>query len=367
MHRTGYGLILLTALIAACNNNNPVLDAYPFPDGQVFFTHPPLDLAGALSFIPMGAPNVQPKDHGGFPLRFAYRFPAATPVLAVRGGVIFEVRHGFREVPPIPDAPEALWGRQYEDWAFRLQVGRNVIANYAHVTVLHPGLRAAFGDIPTDEQRRQVGVVVQGGDTLGWVDPHGAMDFSVTDRSLHLSFLNPSRYPEDHIYSADVMAYYQGVLLQDLLAITMRLGPPWGGKVDYDIAGRIIGNWFLEGTSRYDQWSRQLAIVYDNIYADRIIIGDGSPMRDVPGNQDPGRPDVWWIKGNAPRPENIGAGDGIVEWELTFDDPNDPAPAVQGVMLVEMVESGKIRVETFKGMTADQVDGFTAAARIYVR
>jgi hypothetical protein len=90
-------------------------------------------------------------------------------------------------------------------------------------------------------------------------------------------------------------------------------------------------------------------------------------MRDVPGHQDPGRPDIWWVKDNAPHPESIGAEDGIVAWEPVFPRITQPDPPVQGVMLVQMFEPGRIRVEKFRGVTSDQVTGFTPAARIYER
>jgi hypothetical protein len=358
-------LVVIVLFAIACNGDS-ITNSYPFPEGRVLWTHPPLALSGAESFIAMGEPNVLPKDHGGFRLSNPYSFPASTPVFAVRDGVILKVRHGIRAVPEIPDAPQELWGREYNDWALQLKVSETITVNYAHVTELHQDILDQIGDIPTDEHDRNVFVVVEGGDTLGFVDPHAAMDFSATDRELQLSFLNPSRYPEGHIYSADILDYYQEPLLGQLLDITVRQLPPRGGKVDYDVAGRISGNWFREGTTSFVQWSRQLAIVYDHLEGDRIFISDGSPMRDVPGSEGPGRPDIWWVKGNAPRPETIGAADGIVEYELIFPGSADTAPAL-GVMLVEMFEVGKIRVEVFEGLTADQVSGFTAAAKVYER
>jgi hypothetical protein len=152
----------------------------------------------------------------------------------------------------------------------------------------------------------------------------------------------------------------------------MREVEPLGGKIDYDIQGRIIGNWFLEGTDEFIQWSRHLAIVYDDVFGDRISIADGSPMRDVPGDQNPGAPDVFWVSGNTPAPEDIGVGDGMIKYfliygrdgfrEPPFDDEDRP---LQGVALVEMIETGRIRFQIFKGV--EDVDGFTSAARIYVR
>ncbi len=360
------GLILL---LSACSKGDNIDESYPYPDGKVFFTHPPIDISGAQYFIGMGEPNVLPKDHGGFALAAPYVFPASVPVLAVADGVIIRASNGTRAVPPIPDAPENLWGREYDDHLLVLKVSKDVQVNYAHITTFHPTLAAELGNLPKDEVGHGVAVQVQGGDTLGFVGPHGAMDFSVTDLSLKLNFLNPSRY---QLFAAHVFDYFQDPVLSQILNITPRQIPPRGGKVDYDVEGRIVGNWFLEGTTSLIQWSRQLAIVYDHIWGDRITIADGSPMRDVPGIEDPGAPDVWWVKGNAPLPENVGVDDGMVKYMLIngrdlrdTEEFIDDLKPVQGVMLVEMIDVGRIRVEVFKGTTT--ADAFTSAAKVYVR
>ena len=64
-------------------------------------------------------------------------------------------------------------------------------------------------------------------------------------------------------------------------------------------------------------------------------------MRDVPGIEGPGAPDVWWVQGNSPKPETVGEADGIVKYALihgkdlrdTFEFIDSDRP-VQGVMLV---------------------------------
>lgn len=360
---------VLTAL--ACGTDS-IVDSYPFPDGKVLFTHSPIDIGGAKWFIGMGEPNVMPKDHGGFVLAVPYVFPASVPVLAVADGVIILASNGTRAVPNIPDAPQSVWGREYNDHLLVLKVSKSVQVNYAHVTTFHPTLATKLGNLPKDEVGHNVAVEVQGGDTLGFVGPHAAMDFSVTDFSLELNFLNPSRYPTNHPFAAHVFDYFQEPVLSQVLEITPRQIPPRGGKVDYDIEGRIVGNWFLEGTTSFTQWSRQLAIVYDHIWGDRITIADGSPMRDVPGIEGPGRPDVWWVKGNSPIPDNVGVDDGMVKYTLihgrNLRDTGefiDELKPVQGVMLVEMIDAGRIRVEVFKGTTT--ADTFTSAAKVYVR
>ena len=117
----------------ACNEDS-ILDNYPFPDGKVFFTHAPIDISGAMWFIGMGEPNVMPKDHGGFALATPYVFPASVPVLAVADGVIILASNGTRTVPNIPDAPESVWGHEYDDHLLVLMVSKTVQVNYAHVT-----------------------------------------------------------------------------------------------------------------------------------------------------------------------------------------------------------------------------------------
>ena len=365
-----YPAIVAIALSAGCSDS--ILDSYPFPEGKVFFSHAPIDISGARWFIGMGEPNVVPKDHGGFALAEPYVFPASVPVLAVADGVVIRASLGTRSVPAIPDAPAALWGRQYDDHLLVLKVSETIEVNYAHVTDFQPAFEAKVGNLPRDEVGHDVEVVVKGGDTLGFVGPHAAMDFSVTDKSLDLDLLNPRRYPDNHRYSAHIFDYFGEPVLSQLLAITPRQEPPRGGKVDYDVAGKIVGNWFREGTTSFVQWSRQLSIVYHHIYGDRITIADGSPMRDVPGIEGPGAPDVWWVKSNEPRPEAVGVGDGIVKYSLIFGrdfygdpDYDEATRPVQGVMLVEMLDPGRIRVQVFKGVL--DADAFTAAAKVYVR
>lgn len=363
-------MILVSWLITGCEKS--ILDDYPFVDGQVELTHPPLDLDRVVYFIPMGGPNVQPKDHGGFFLKDPYNFPASIPVFAVADGVVIMVSGGIREVPAIEDAPQNVWGKKYEDHLIILQVSKTLFVNYAHVTTFHKDFAARISNIPTDESIIDVALEVSAGDTLGFVGPHGAMDFSMTDRNLKLDFLNPSRYPQDHIYSADVYDYFSTPIRDNMLQVGYRKVPPYGGKIDYDKPGKIIGNWFLENTSSYVQWSRQLAICYYHIFPDRITISDGSPMRDVPGIAGPGAPDVWWVKGNAPAPENMGIENGIVKYELIYPKDYrdtytyiDSLYPTQGVMLVQALQNEKLKVEIFKGQTS--ASSFTTAAKIYER
>lgn len=354
-------IFTICAFLCSCDDES-LLETYSFPDEPVFFEHLPVDLAGVTQFVPMGEANVLPKDHGGFPLK-SFALPATVPVYAVRSGVIILSGRGTRTV----ENPSSPWhGQSYDDYQLRLQISKNVIVNYAHVSAINFNVLPALQNLVADETGHNVEAVVESGDILGWIGPHPAMDFSVTDRSLSLNLLNPSRYPGDYIYAADIYHYLKTPLLEQMISAAARDAPPWGGKIDYDIKGRIAGNWFLTGTSSFTQWSRQLAIVYDHLKTDRIFISDGSPMQDVPGIQGPGRPDIWWVKGNTPRPENIGLSDGIIKYTLILPGPQaEETKPVQGVMLVQMVSEESIRVQIFRGTTSPT--SFTSGAKIYER
>jgi hypothetical protein len=366
--RLFYVLITLSFLIVFLNcnrNDNTILISYPFPEGKVYFEFLPIELSGAAYFVPMGEPNVLPKDHGGFPLRNPYTLPASIPVYSVADGVIVVAGRGicYMDHPALP--PE-LQGTAYDDFHFILQISTTIRINYAHVSALNFDILPELENLEADERGHNVKIIVQAGDILGWVGPHAAMDFSITDFSLDLNFLNPARYPENHPYSGDIYNYFKEPLLSQMIVIAARPTPPYGGKIDYDIRGKIIGNWFLTGTTEFIQWSRQLAIVYDHLYPDRIIISDGSPMKDVPGIEGPGAPDIWWVKGNLPAPENIGVSDGIIQYSLINRGlGEDESKEVKGVLLVEMIDEGRMKLEVFKG-SANEV-AFTSNARIYER
>jgi hypothetical protein len=367
-------IIIGVFLFAGCEKS--LLKHYPFEKGKVILMHSPIDLNGIKYFFPMGGLNVQPKDHGGFVLKNPHVFPANIPVFAVADGVVIRISYGKREIPPIEDAPKSSWYKTYDDHLIQLKVSETMIINYAHVTDFHPDFAAKLPDQKIDKEGRdmevEVEVEVHEGDILGYVRPHGAMDFSISDLELQLNFLNPGRYPGLHIYSGNIFDYFEEGLSGEMEKFAFRKEPPRGGKIDYDVKGKIVGNWFLENTTSYVQWSRQLAIVYHDLFGDRITISDGSPMRDVPGSDDPGYPDSWWVKGNSPRPETIGISEGKVRYELIYprnyrdlDEYIDELQHVAGIMLVQALENDRIRVEIFKGSVV--ATDFTSAAKIYVR
>ena len=114
---------------------------------------------------------------------------------------------------------------------------------------------------------------------------------------------------------------------------------------------------------------------YDSIDPDHIIASFGNYE-----NQQL----QFGVKGNAPDPSGVGIETGLVKYELVgydyysgeerwdrdslvkdlhVDNNND----VQGVVIFQLIEDRKLKVEIFPNQVADDINSFTENAMIYVR
>jgi hypothetical protein len=100
-----------------------------------------------------------------------------------------------------------------------------------------------------------------------------------------------------------------------------------------------------------------LALVYHHIDPSVVVasIGDFG-----------GQPRQFIVKGNGRDPAKVSAQDGAVKYELLFSPLNSSGErielpermrGVQGVLLVQVQERRKLKVEVFPNMTADAVKG----------
>jgi hypothetical protein len=89
-----------------------------------------------------------------------------------------------------------------------------------------------------------------------------------------------------------------------------------------------------------------------------------------------GRPKQFAVRSNAPDPAQVTAKDGLVKYELVYAPFNSNGDqielppqmrGVQGVLLAQLVEDRKLKIEVFPGKSADDVEAFTAGATIYER
>lgn len=202
-------------------------------------------------------------------------------------------------------------------------------------------------------------------------------------------FVVPAHYDREpwKIHTVDPFPHFVEPVRSDLLAKLIRQAEPRAGKIDQDVDGRLVGNWFEVGTNGYaglrpaTYWDTHLSIVHDYLDGSQIRVGIGSFG---------GRADNFGVRGNTPDPANVSVETGRIAYELmryehyarnapsrsgmgaTGVRPGDDVGArnfdtVQGVILLELIEPRLLKAESFPGKTAAQVEGFTDAARLYER
>ena len=346
--------------------------------GTVHFTSPPMRLED-ISFIePLGlmiGGHVTPIDHGYY---YAKDFnPQEGRKDAAKFKDILAPAEGI--VRSVLSMPQEFQSSPLGDYRIIIDHTCTLYTIYIHVNQLSPKLQE-IADTPKT-------VPVKAGDLIGKAP---AFDFSVNDDEATLSgFVDPEDYwaEEWKIHTADMFASFVEPVKTQLLEKDVRQKEPRGGKIDYDIDGKLVGNWFEENTNGYfgkkeyqrnsGYWVTHLSFAYDGLDPSLIIISLGNFSNE---------PQQFAVKGNAPDPATVGVSNGLVKYELVgfeyrtekgerwdkqsfakittafgYDHP------VQGVVLVQMLEDRKIKLEVFPGKLASQVSGFTENKKIYER
>lgn len=272
----------------------------------------------------------------------------------------------------------------HEDHRVVIEHSCNFYTIFIHVDKLADKVLSSIkkedGDIKTHVWPR---IPVKEGEVIGTIGI-GKLDFSVIDEGVNLQgFADAEKYKDEpwKIHTVDTFDYYDEPLKSRLLEKNVRNAEPLGGKIDYDIDGRLIGNWFKENTKGYkglgnwNYWTSHLSIVYDAFDTSHIEVSIGD--FDGEGRQ-------YGVKGNAPKPEDVGTETGIVKYELVpYDyytnnkkwDGIEFAKGVEarntddvrGVALFQLTGDRKLKAEFFPNKKGSEVNGFTGNALIYER
>ena len=257
---------------------------------------------------------------------------------------------------------------------------------YDLMTSLSPDLRKIFDQKKRQDDYAPVSIQVKAGQVLGKIGGQ-TLDYGVWDTQLSPAsgILVRKHYEWDgmRLYLADPLNYYTDELKKTMLAKYVRTAEPFSGKVDYDIDGKLIGGWFLEGTgertgggfSKY--WAGHLAIAPEYLDPTVYVISVG----DFSGEEK-----QFSISRSAPDPKNVGVKTGLVKYDLlpwrhVQSDGKDfnwmlfskgvtiknEGHQNYGCVLVQMLAARTLKFEGFKGKPCSSVSGFTGAAKIYER
>ena len=245
---------------------------------------------------------------------------------------------------------------------------------------LSPALASAVGKLEPN-QSKDINIELKAGEPVGKFGQ--SVDWTLTDQQTTLTgFITPKLYEREawKIHTIDPVSVYSGNAKNDMIALSLRTVEPYGGKIDYDKAGAAVGNWFREGTNGYEgankerYWDGHLSIAPNNIDPTAIIISMGNwngKAAQLTAKQ-------------AIDPATVTKASGPVKYELTDIGYSDTTGKplfgssvkgmkinqqgqTKGVILVQVLDGEKLKVEKFPDKTAAQVSGFTSAAQIYTR
>lgn len=340
-------------------------------DEPLVFQYPPVDLDKVEFIQPMGGmfgSHVTPIDHQYY---VASDFGAANEmeieVYSPAGGTITSIQH------------MGSFNAAYQDYRLVIQHTEAVSSVFIHIDNLSEKIMAFA---PTDGGYVNTNIAVVSGEVIG--NYTGSVDYNVVDNDITLTgFVVPESYVAESwkTHTPDPFDYFSESIKAVLIAKSLRTDAPLGGKIDYDIDGRMVGNWFLEGTNGYagldtgNYWLGHLALAYDSIDLDHIIVSFGD-FNDEEKQ--------FGVSSNAPDPAEVSVATGLVKYELTSYDYYNGAEvwdrstliqglnvqnynSVQGVVLFQLIEDRRLKVEIFPGQTAQTVTAFTENALFYVR
>lgn len=246
-----------------------------------------------------------------------------------------------------------------------------------HLVELDPAIQKQVGQELKAGQPFQTRIPVKAGQVIGKVAGQRTFDFALIDTTVtRKGFLAPEQFLKRDpwkLHTVDPFDYIEEPLRSKLLAFNPRKSKPVGGQIDYDIDGRLVGNWYRENTGGYaglnkriDYWVGHLTFAYHHVDPTQIIVSIGELDK---------RARQFQVRGNTPDPAKVSKDDGIVKYSLiaaqidnrTGKPFADVRERFYGVMLVQVLDNRKLRVEVFADKTTDQVKDFTKAAWTYER
>lgn len=344
----------------------------------------PMHLDDIGMIIPMGdmiGSHVTPIDHMYFSPAVFHSPPDTYNVYADADGVIAGIG---RE----PLSPE----NQYDKYRIEIRHTCDFYSIYNLLTSLSENITTVTGTIEPGSYSNKP-IHVKKGDLLGKIGGQ-TLDLSVNYDEVVLSgFIVPEHYAGESwkIHTVDPFDYFEEPARTQLLAKNLRQVEPFGGKIDYDIDGRLVGNWFVEGSggfpARYveDSWKNHLSFAYDPIDPTHIVVSIGNYEAPEKNRPTDATQLQYGVRGNAPDPKDVSVTTGLVKYELVgseyvlgSEEPWDhtsyasdikavSGDIVRGVVLVQLTSDRKLKFETFPGASAAQVDGFTGNALTYER
>ena len=346
----------------------------------------PMKIEDFAFIIPYGLMvdgHVTPIDHQYFSPSVFNSKPDSYEVRAMADAKIVEISHRSRVVGDS--------SKPSNDYRFVFMHTCTFYTYYDLVTSLSTEVKAEYDKNVKHSgsfSQARMNMEVKAGQLVGRIGGQ-TLDFAVWDTEKPLKgFISPDLYKGERwkIYTADPLDYYSDELKKLALAKYLRTIEPASGKIDYDVDGKLVGNWFQEGSNGYEgdrqqadgrYWRSHLAFAPEHLDPSVYIASFGSFAQPGDGEQ------FAIVSGGSPN--EIAVGSGLVKlhvssfsyvkadgspWDrkaLTTNPKVKVSNQIEGCALVQLLENRKLKAETFPNKTCDKVAGFTPSAKIYVR
>jgi uncharacterized protein (TIGR03437 family) len=345
-------------------------------EGPAVYSVLPMEAENVAVFLPLGMmtdAHVTPIDHQYLGPKNLALGRDAYAVRAPAAGTIVSIQHRTNFVG------DNIPANRTDEYRVVIEHSCSFWTYFDLLTSIDPAILAGISPQPgSGPWTATMRMRVEAGQTLGRIGGQTLDLGSVNAETILPGFLVPDHYIREpwKIHTVDPLDYFVASLRGLLLNLNPRRAEPRGGKIDYDIEGRLAGNWFREGTNGYAgadpqrPWAGHLAVAphyLDPAYF-TISLGDYD-----------GRSRQFWARGNAPDPAAVSVDSGLVKFELVpvgvyLQGRESPTlvyslqdDQVQGVLLVQMLDARRMRAEAFPGKRAADVSAFTSAAAVYER
>jgi hypothetical protein len=349
--------------------------------GPVTLSVSPMKAEDISSIVPYGlmvSEHVTPIDHQYFaPL--SYDSPRdAYEVRAPANGHIVSIQHRTSDYSNFSN------GHATDEYRVVIDYTCTFLSYFDLITSLSPNIQSQVGT----QQNANVNIPVKAGQVIGKIGGQ-TLDFAVWDTTKTLSgFLVPDHYNGEpfKIYTADPLDYASPELKAFMLSHNPRKAQPISGKIDYDIDGKLAGNWFLKGQGGYsgndknnhDYWKGHFAFAPNNYDPSLWEISSGAWGEN--GYQ-------FAINSSQPKPDTVGITNGLVKYELyqvelladgKFTEGKQPIMGNQtitaqaggqsmGCMLVQLTAQREMKSEGFPGQSCANLTSFDNNAKVYER
>lgn len=338
------------------------------------------DLSLILPYGRMTGHYVTPADFQYYWGKVQFGAPDMYEVRAPGGGKIVDIQYRDR----------ALEGTRVKgDYRVVIAYSCTFLSYYDLVTSLNSDIQSQLpANWEKDKGHVVTAIPVNEGQVIGKIGAQ-PLHFGVWDTTKQLkNLLVPIAYNNREPWKMNTvnpLDYFTDDAKKEVEPLYVRKADPRDGIIDQDIESRAVGNWFLEDTNGYagkfgneggkSYWLGHLSLARDYLDPDGWIFSIGDLL---------GSPQQFAIKEPSVTPDEVRTTTKTVkyslhEWRQVDENgalylgtsvPKSVKTAYgdfKGTLLVQLLESRKLKIEVFLGKTPEEVTDFSETASLYTR